>query len=181
MTPKQKMKKPIFTNKAPEALGPYSQAIQWGDVVFISGQIPLIPSTGELNDASFSDQANQVIDNIEAICIEAGASLDHILKLTIFLTNLEKFDVQMESDQSKLYKLIWLRTIASQMNDALLERTTLKIKSDVYKNEFVKYIFIITVIIWMLYISQEILNNTKTIFNINTNLINIFTIFFQKF
>ena len=52
-------------------------------------------------------------------------------------TNFEKFDVQMESDQSKLYKLIWLRTIASQMNDALLERTTLKIKSDVYKNEFV--------------------------------------------
>jgi 2-iminobutanoate/2-iminopropanoate deaminase len=93
MTPKQKMKKPIFTNKAPEALGPYSQAIQWGDVVFISGQIPLIPSTGELNDASFSDQVNQVIDNLEAICIEAGASLDHILKLTIFLTNLEKFDV----------------------------------------------------------------------------------------
>ena len=93
MIPKQKMKKPIFTNKAPEALGPYSQAIQWGDVVFISGQIPLIPSTGELNDASFSDQANQVIDNLEAICIEAGASLDHILKLTIFLTNLEKFDV----------------------------------------------------------------------------------------
>ena len=93
MTPKQKMKKPIFTNKAPEALGPYSQAIQCGDVVFISGQIPLIPSTGELNDARFSDQANQVIDNLEAICIEAGASLDHILKLTIFLTNLEKFDV----------------------------------------------------------------------------------------
>ena len=93
MTPKQKMKKPIFTNKAPEALGPYSQAIQWGDVVFISGQIPIIPSTGELNDASFIDQANQVIDNLEAICIEAGASLDHILKLTIFLTNLEKFDV----------------------------------------------------------------------------------------
>jgi 2-iminobutanoate/2-iminopropanoate deaminase len=93
MTPKQKMKKPIFTNKAPEALGPYSQAIQWGDVVFISGQIPLIPSTGELNDASFSDQVNQVIDNLEAICIEAGASLDHILKLTLFLTNLEKFDV----------------------------------------------------------------------------------------
>ena len=93
MTPKQKMKKPIFTNKAPEALGPYSQAIQWGDVVFISGQIPLIPSTGELNDASFSDQANQVIDNLEAICIEAGASLDHILKLTIFFTYLEKFDV----------------------------------------------------------------------------------------
>jgi len=89
---KQKMKKPIFTNKAPTALGPYSQAIQWGDVVFISGQIPLIPSTGELNNKTFNDQASQVIDNLEAICNEAGGSLDNILKLTIFLTDLTKFD-----------------------------------------------------------------------------------------
>ena len=89
---KQKMKKPIFTNKAPAALGPYSQAIQWGDVVFISGQIPLIPSTGELNNKTFNDQASQVIDNLEAICNEAGGSLDNILKLTIFLTDLTKFD-----------------------------------------------------------------------------------------
>ena len=86
------MKKPIFTNKAPAALGPYSQAIQWGDVVFISGQIPLIPSTGELNNKTFNDQASQVIDNLEAICNEAGGSLDNILKLTIFLTDLTKFD-----------------------------------------------------------------------------------------
>ena len=89
---KQKMKKPIFTNKAPAALGPYSQAIQWGDVVFISGQIPLIPSTGELNNKTFNDQASQVIDNLEAICNEAGGSLDNILKLTIFLTDLTKFN-----------------------------------------------------------------------------------------
>jgi len=86
------MKKPIFTNKAPAALGPYSQAIQWGDVVFISGQIPLIPSTGELNNKTFNDQASQVIDNLEAICNEAGGSLDNILKLTIFLTDLTKFN-----------------------------------------------------------------------------------------
>ena len=92
MTPKQKMKKPIFTNKAPAAIGPYSQAIQWGDVVFISGQIPLIPSTGELNNQTFNDQATQVIDHLEAICNEAGGDLDHILKLTIFLTDLSKFD-----------------------------------------------------------------------------------------
>ena len=92
MTPKQKMKKPIFTNKAPAAIGPYSQAIQWGDVVFISGQIPLIPSSGELNNQTFNDQATQVIDNLEAICNEAGGDLDHILKLTIFLTDLSKFD-----------------------------------------------------------------------------------------
>ena len=89
---KQKMKKPIFTNNAPAAIGPYSQAIQWGDVVFISGQIPLIPASGELNNNSFTDQASQVIDNLEAICMEAGGGLDNILKLTIYLTDLAKFD-----------------------------------------------------------------------------------------
>lgn len=92
MMPRQKMKKPIFTNNAPAALGPYSQAVQWGDVVFISGQIPLIPASGELNNKTFNDQILQVIDNLEAICKEAGGSLDNILKLTIFLTDLSKFD-----------------------------------------------------------------------------------------
>jgi len=86
------MKKPIFTNNAPAALGPYSQAIQWGDVVFISGQIPLMPASGELNNKTSHDQASQVIDNLEAICKEAGGSLNNILKLTIFLTDLSKFD-----------------------------------------------------------------------------------------
>ena len=86
------MKKQLFTNKAPAAIGPYSQAIQWGDVVFISGQIPLIPSTNELNNKTFDDQISQVIDNLEAICNEAGGTLDNILKLTIFLTDLSKFD-----------------------------------------------------------------------------------------
>ena len=87
------MKKPIFTSKAPAAIGPYSQAVQWGDVVFISGQIPLDPENGQLNNATFEDETNQVLDNLEAICQEAGSSLDHILKLTIYLTDLSKFDV----------------------------------------------------------------------------------------
>ena len=87
------MKKPIFTSKAPAALGPYSQAIQWGDVVFISGQIPLNPESGQLNNATFEDETNQVIDNLEAICQAAGGTLNHILKLTIYLTDLSKFDI----------------------------------------------------------------------------------------
>jgi len=86
------MKKPIFTDNAPSAIGPYSQAIQWGDVVFISGQIPLIPATGELNNVTFEDETNQVFDNLEAICNEIGGTLNNILKLTIFLTDLSKFD-----------------------------------------------------------------------------------------
>ena len=93
MTPNQKMKKPIFTSKAPVAIGPYSQAVQWGDVVFISGQIPLNPENGQLNNTTFEDETNQVLDNLEAICQEAGGSLNNILKLTIYLTNLSKFDV----------------------------------------------------------------------------------------
>ena len=93
MTPNQKMKKPIFTSKAPAAIGPYSQAVQWGDVVFISGQIPLNPENGQLNNATFEDETNQVLDNLEAICEEAGGTLDHILKLTIYLTDLSKFDL----------------------------------------------------------------------------------------
>ena len=92
MTPKPKMKKPISTNKAPAAIGPYSQAIQWGDVVFISGQVAFIPGSGELNNNNFEDEVNQVIDNLDAICKEAGGSLDHILKLSIFLTDLSNFD-----------------------------------------------------------------------------------------
>ena len=87
------MKKPIFTSKAPAALGPYSQAVQWGDVVFISGQIPLNPESGQLNNATFEDETNQVIDNLEAICQAAGGTLNHILKLTIYLTDLSKFDI----------------------------------------------------------------------------------------
>ena len=86
------MKKPISTNKAPAAIGPYSQAIQWGDVVFGSGQVAFIPGSGELNNNTFEDEVNQVIDNLDAICKEAGGSLDNILKLSIFLTDLSNFD-----------------------------------------------------------------------------------------
>ena len=86
------MKKPISTNKAPAAIGPYSQAIQWGDVVFISGQVAFIPGSGELNNNTFEDEVNQVIDNLDAICKEAGGGLDNILKLSIFLTDLSSFD-----------------------------------------------------------------------------------------
>ena len=86
------MKKPISTTKAPAAIGPYSQAIQWGDVVFISGQVAFIPGSGELNNNTFEDEVNQVIDNLDAICKEAGGGLDNILKLSIFLTDLSNFD-----------------------------------------------------------------------------------------
>ncbi len=104
------MKKPIFTDNAPSAIGPYSQAIQWGDVVFISGQIPLIPATGELNNVTFEDETNQVFDNLEAICNEIGGTLNSILKLTIFLTDLSKVDTVNKIMESRFSEPFPART-----------------------------------------------------------------------
>ena len=84
-------KEPIQTNKAPEAIGAYSQAIKSGDLLFISGQIPLIPETMEVEDNSFEESALRVISNLENICKEAGASLDDIVKLNIYLLDLGNF------------------------------------------------------------------------------------------
>ena len=82
----------IQTSKAPEAIGAYSQAIKSGDLLFISGQIPLNPETMEVEDSSFEESAYRVISNLENICKEAGASLDDIIKLNIYLLDLENFE-----------------------------------------------------------------------------------------
>ena len=87
------LKEPIQTNKAPKAIGAYSQAIKSGEFLFISGQIPLNPETMKVVDSSFEDSAQRVISNIENICKEAGASLDDIVKLNIYLLDLENFDI----------------------------------------------------------------------------------------
>ena len=84
-------KEPIQTNRAPEAIGAYSQAIKSGDFLFISGQIPLNPETMEIENSSFEESAYRVISNLENICLEAGASLNDIVKLNIYLIDLENF------------------------------------------------------------------------------------------
>ena len=86
------LKEPIQTNKAPKAIGAYSQAIKSGEFLFISGQIPLNPETMKIVDSSFEDSAQRVISNLENICKEAGASLNDIVKLNIYLLDLENFD-----------------------------------------------------------------------------------------
>ncbi len=83
----------ISTREAPKALGPYSQGIVTGELLFISGQIGLMPQTGALIEGGVSFQTNQVLDNIEAICIAGGTHLQHIVKLTIYLTDLAQFDL----------------------------------------------------------------------------------------
>jgi len=84
-------KKQIITSLAPAAIGPYSQGISAGNLVFISGQLPINPQTGKLLEASIADQTRLIMRNIEAIAEEAGASLANIVKTTIFLTDLGDF------------------------------------------------------------------------------------------
>lgn len=81
----------IFTQKAPKAIGPYSQAVKAGGFLFVSGQIPLNPETGDLIISSIEEQANQVILNLKSICEAAGSGLEDIVKLTIYLTDLGNF------------------------------------------------------------------------------------------
>jgi len=85
------MKKQVNTSLAPTAIGPYSQGVIAGNLLFVSGQIPLNPSDGSLVSDSLESQANQVFKNLRAIIQEAGTSFEHVLKLTIYLTDLENF------------------------------------------------------------------------------------------
>ena len=84
-------KKAVHTNEAPAAIGTYSQAIQAGNLVFLSGQIPLVPGTMEVVAGDFEARARQVFDNLSAVAVAAGGSLDDVVKLTIFLTDLGNF------------------------------------------------------------------------------------------
>ena len=92
----QMSKEIISTKNAPQAIGPYSQAVKTGNLMFISGQIPLNPETGDLVSGSIEDEANQVLNNIKSICEAAGNSLEDIVKITIFLTDLDNFAIVNE-------------------------------------------------------------------------------------
>ena len=92
-------KKIIFTEKAPKAIGPYSQAVSAGGFTFVSGQVAINPETGDLMNASIQDQAEQVIKNLTAICEEANGSLADIVKLTIYITDMNDFAVVNETMQ----------------------------------------------------------------------------------
>jgi reactive intermediate/imine deaminase len=84
-------KTPIHTDSAPAAIGTYSQAIQSGNLVFMSGQIPLDPATMEIVDGDFEARARRVFESLKAVSEAAGGSLNQIVKLTIYLTDLDNF------------------------------------------------------------------------------------------
>ena len=81
----------INTSKAPKAIGTYSQAVKVGSTVYLSGQIPLVPETMEIVSEDFAAQAQQVFSNLTAVCNAAGGSLNDMVKVNIFLTDLSNF------------------------------------------------------------------------------------------
>jgi 2-iminobutanoate/2-iminopropanoate deaminase len=85
------MKKEVKTDKAPQAIGPYSQGIVAGSFVFCSGQIPLVPETGRIVSDGIEDQTRQVLKNVSAVLEAAGTSLDRAVKTTVFLQDMNDF------------------------------------------------------------------------------------------
>jgi 2-iminobutanoate/2-iminopropanoate deaminase len=85
------VREPITTAEAPAAIGPYSQGILHGDMLFCSGQIPLDPATGELLSGTIGEETTRCLENLEAICRAAGTTLARSLRLTVYTTQLEAF------------------------------------------------------------------------------------------
>jgi reactive intermediate/imine deaminase len=82
---------PISTSHAPQAIGTYSQAMRAGNTVYLSGQIPLDPATGELVAGDMEAQVRRVFENLKAVAAAAGSNLDHAVRVTVYLTDLQHF------------------------------------------------------------------------------------------
>ena len=81
----------VFTDKAPEAIGPYSQAVRTGTMLFVSGQIPLEPNSGEMIDGGIKRQTERVLKSLKAIIEKAGGRMEDVVKTTVYLTDLSLF------------------------------------------------------------------------------------------
>ena len=86
----------ISTNRAPRAIGPYSQAVRAGDLVFASGQIPIDPTTGEFVAGGIAEQTEQVLRNLTAVFEAAGMTLNQVVKTTVFLVDMDDFTAMNE-------------------------------------------------------------------------------------
>ena len=86
----------VSTDKAPKAIGPYSQATTWGDLIFTAGQIALDPATMEIAEEGITEQTERVISNLEAVLTAAGSSLGKVLKTTVFLQSMADFAAMNE-------------------------------------------------------------------------------------
>ena len=96
-------RQPIHSDQAPAAIGPYSQATRAGDTVYFSGQIPLDPATGELVGGDIAAQARRAFDNLAAVCAAAGGTLDDIVRVGLYLTDLGQF-AQVNAVMAECFK-----------------------------------------------------------------------------
>jgi 2-iminobutanoate/2-iminopropanoate deaminase len=83
--------KTISTDDAPKAIGPYSQAVEYEKMIFLSGQVGINPGTGNIDSSTIEGQTKQVMTNLEAVLRASGSDLSHVVKCTVFLTDLEEF------------------------------------------------------------------------------------------
>lgn len=97
------MKKSVYTKKAPEALGPYSQANIAGNLIFTSGQIALNPETGEMVSGGIKEQTERVLKNIKSVLEAAGSNMDKVIKTTVFLKDMNDF-AEMNSVYGEFFK-----------------------------------------------------------------------------
>ena len=116
------MKQVIATVEAPPALGPYAQGIRAGETIYVSGQLPMDPKTRRLIDGDIAAQTEQVLTNIRAIVEEGGGTLDDVVRITIYLTNLDDFD-----EVNRIYTMFF-PTIDNALTETLPPaRTTLEV------------------------------------------------------
>ena len=90
------MRQAVSTSSAPKAIGPYSQAIRAGSLLFVSGQVPIDPATGNLVEGDIAAQTRRVFDNIGAILEAAGASFDHVVRTTVYMADMNDFAAMNE-------------------------------------------------------------------------------------
>ena len=90
------MRKAVSADGAPKAIGPYSQAIRAGSLLFLSGQIPIDPATGQMVEGDITQQTHRVFKNLAAILQEAGASFDHVVRTTVYLADMNDFAAMNE-------------------------------------------------------------------------------------
>jgi len=108
------VKEIIFTEKAPKPIGPYSQAIKIGNSLFISGQIPVDPKSGELVEGDIRAQTHQVLKNIKAIVEAAGGTLNNVIKVTVYLDDMDDF-----AEMNEVY--------SQYFSESKLARTTIEV------------------------------------------------------
>lgn len=118
------MRKTIATPNAPQAIGPYSQAIQYGNLLYVSGQVAIDPATGDIVDGDIEVQTDRVLQNITAIIEAAGMSLQNVVKCTCFLKNINdfaKFNAIYESYFGKILPARETVEVARLPKDVLVE------------------------------------------------------------